>query len=381
LLHELIDDWNPLDKETLNNQRDAFDKMRESCPVAYSKFLEWSLFRHEDIATILSDPESFINVSKFPAIPNGLNPPEHGPWYRALATFFKTEPMARLEPRIRQIASQMIEPQIVSGNVEFVEAMITPFVYKCLCALLGWPAHQWKILSTWVNDNQSLAQHPNAQTGKELADSFAALVLTNLELQRASINNTDPSAIDGLVQMKVNDQDLSDESITTILRNWVAGHGTTADALGIVLKHVAEDSDLQQHLRQTPAHIPAAIEEILRMDGPLVANSRTSTREVEFQGRAIPKDAKLSLMWIAANRDSHAFKDAGDFKLERDTSASLVWGQGIHLCLGAPLARLEIRVALEELLALSSHFGLTDAKPARKVYPGNGYAALNLQLA
>jgi len=183
------------------------------------------------------------------------------------------------------------------------------------------------------------------------------------------------------VKPHVNNRGLGDENITTILRNWVAGHGTTADALSIVLRHVAEDTDLQKHLRLDPALVPAAIEEILRIDGPLVANSRTTTREVELQGRKIPKDAKLSLMWIAANRDSSEFKDACAFKLERDTSASLVWGKGIHLCLGAPLARLEIRVMLEELLAATTQIELTNMEPIRKFYPGNGYAALHLRLA
>ncbi len=86
-------------------------------------------------------------------------------------------------------------------------------------------------------------------------------------------------------------------------------------------------------------------------------------------------------MWIAANRDPLAFEDASDFDLNRDCSASLVWGKGIHVCMGAPLARLEIRVVLEELLARTTSIELVDAEPVRKVYPGNGFAALHLRLA
>jgi cytochrome P450 len=241
-----------------------------------------------------------------------------------------------------------------------------------------------------VQDNQALALNADAVAGKALADSFAALVQANLELHRVavdptaadgtSVDSTEATATDVLLQTQVDDQRLSDETIVTILRNWVAGHGTTADALGIVLKHVAQDANLQERLRQEPALVPAAIEEILRMDGPLVANRRTTARKVELQGRTIPKDASLSLMWIAANRDPLAFTDASDFKLERDNSNSLVWGQGIHLCMGAPLARLELRVALEELLARTTRFELTEVKPLRNVYPGNGYATLHLRL-
>lgn len=377
---DLHNDWNPLDDATLRDQRSAFDKMREHCPVAQSNLLGWSVFRHEDVTALLNDPGTFINASTFPSIPNGLNPPEHGFWYQALARSFDKVPMARLEPRIRQLAEHLLEPSNVSGEVEVVAALITPFVFQSLCALLDWPMQQWRTLAIWVHNNQELALNADAVAGKALAESFVALVQANLKSHRATTSST-LSATDELLQTSVNDQRLTDETITTILRNWVAGHGTTADALSIVLRHVAQDSTLQKHLRRVPALIPPAVEEILRMDGPLVANRRTTTREVELRGRMIPKDASVSLMWIAANRDPRAFKDAGEFDLARDTSSSLVWGQGIHLCMGAPLARLEIRVVLEELLARTTHIEMASADPVRKVYPGNGYASLHLRLA
>jgi len=383
---ELSDDWNPLDVDTLKDQRKTCDSMREQCPVAHSSFLGWSVFRHEDVSAILADPDTFINVSKFPAIPNGMNPPEHTVWYSALAPFFNQVSMARLEPRIRQLVRQLIALQHESGEAEFVSVLVTPYVFKSLCALLGWPEGQWKELAAWVQANQELALKPDALAGKELADSFAALVEGNLEMSRTVAArtgraSTECSASDGLLQVQVNGQRLSDETITTVLRNWVAGHGTTAEALGMVVMHMAGDAQLQQQLRQTPALIPAAIEEILRMDGPLVANRRTTTREVELQGCIIPENSNLSLMWIAANRDPRAFVNASACLPDRDTSASLVWGQGIHLCMGAPLARLEMRVALEELLANFALIELVDREPPRKVYPGNGYAALRLRFS
>lgn len=131
-----------------------------------------------------------------------------------------------------------------------------------------------------------------------------------------------------------------------ILRNWVAGHGTAADGLSIVLVYLARMPALQERLRCEPEQIPAAIEELLRIDGPLVANRRTTTRSVELRGRTLPTGASLSLMWIAANRDPLAFEQPDTVILERDNSRSLTWGKGIHMCLGAPMARLEIRVAL-----------------------------------
>jgi hypothetical protein len=92
--------------------------------------------------------------------------------------------------------------------------------------------------------------------------------------------------------------------------------------------------------------------------GPLVANRRVATQEVNIAGRTVPQGENLSLMWIAANRDPRVFDEPNTIKLNRNTENSLVWGQGIHLCLGAPLARLEMRIALEELLSRTEHFEL-----------------------
>ncbi len=379
MTHDQQEDWNPLDPSVLKDQRQAYDQMREQCPVAHSKLLEWSLFRHEDIVTVLADPATFINTSRFPAIPNGLNPPEHGPYNAALATYFNTEHMATLEPEVRALATHLLEPLCHSGEVELIETFVTPLVFKTLCTWLGWPDEQWQQLALWVAGNEQIAVSADAPAGKKLADDFVTQVVNNLNAHRAAR----PSLADATVRLlltQVSDKRLSDEVIATILRNWVAGHGTTRDALGIVVMHLARNTELQAQLRRAPALIPATIETILRSDGPLVANRRTATRDVTFQGRVIPKDASLSLMWIAANRDPRAFPDPDGVEPQRDNAASLVWGQGIHLCIGAPLARLEIRLALEELLARTTHFALTRADPVRKIYPGNGFVALHLRL-
>jgi cytochrome P450 len=381
--HDHEETWDPLDASVLDDQRRAYDRMREQCPVAHSKLMSWSLFRHDDIVAVLDDPATFINMSRFPAIPNGLNPPVHGPYNAALAAFFTPEHMAQLEPHLRGIATRQLELLGKAGAVEFIDAFTVPYIFGAACALLGWPEQEREPLVRWADGNARVAFSGDAATGKELADLFAAQVLRNLDAHRDSHATApaSPDATDRLLLTEVNGKRLRDDEIVTILRNWVAGHGTAADALGIVVMHVARNIDVQNQLRRSPALIPAAIEEILRSDGPLVANRRTTTREVDIQGHVIPKDANLSLMWIAANRDPRAFAKPDAIDLARNNSASLVWGRGIHLCLGAPLARLEMRVALEELLARTMRIEAADSPPARKVYPGNGLATLHLRLA
>ena len=373
------DDWNPRDASIMENQRQAYDKMREHCPVAYSKFMGWSLFRHEDIRAVLADQETFSNASKFLAIPNGMDPPVHGRYHDALAAIFNEEQMTRFEPSVRNITTRLLEPLISGEEIELVENFITPFAFKTLCALLGWPDRQWQCLAGWVHDNQQVAVSQDAAAGKVLADLFSKHVRTNLDSHRASPDNTD-DATAALLNMAIDGEKFTDEQIVSILRNWAAGHGTVTAALGILILHLARDPELQNQLRNDPSLIPTAIEEILRVDGPLVANRRTTTREVEIQGRTIPKGENLTLIWIAANRDPRIFNDPEDINLERRTDAGLVWGQGIHVCLGAPLARIEMRVVLEEVLSRTKCIELVGPAPRRAIYPSNGLETLHLRL-
>lgn len=377
---EQHDDWNPRDVSTLGDQRRAYDEMRERCPVAHSEFMGWSLFRHEDIATVLADPETYSNASRFLAIPNGMDPPVHGRYREALTPNFDMEQMAKLEPRAREIAANLLEPMLSGGEAKFIDAFAAPFAFKTLCALLGWPEQQWECLGGWTHDSQQAAFSREPGVGKALASLFSEHVKANLELHRASPNGM-ADATDALLRTEVDGVRFDDDQIVSILRNWTAGHGTVVAGLGILVLHLAQEPELQDRLRSDPSLIPRAIEEILRVDGPLVANPRTTTREVEIQGRTIPKGEHLTLMWIAANRDPRVFDDPNAVKIERSTGANMVWGQGIHLCMGASLARLEICVALEELLARTKHFELAGAAPRREVYPSNGLATLGLRIS
>jgi cytochrome P450 len=127
--------------------------------------------------------------------------------------------------------------------------------------------------------------------------------------------------------------------------------------------------------------LPAAIEEILRIHGPLLANRRFATRAVEIGGRKIAAGERISLLWTSANRDGRVFEDPEAFRLGRDPAANLLYGAGIHVCPGAPLARLEMRVAMEELLARTTGIEPTaGTPPTGAVYPASGFAVLSLRI-
>lgn len=338
----------------------------------------WSLFRHQDVADVLAGPETYSSASRHLAIPNGMDPPEHGQFRDALTPHFTDEQMNALEPRCRQIAVDLLGQMLSSGEAEFMDAFATPFPLRTICAFLGWPEELWECLGGWTHGNQQAAFTRDPAAGKALARLLSEHVKANLDAHRTAPDDV-IDVTDALLAADVDGQRLDDDRIVSILRTWIAGQGTVAAGLSLVVVHLAEQPDLQERLRIDPSLIPAAIEEILRADDPLVANRRTTTREVEVQGRTIPQGANLTLMWIAANRDPRAFDDPDSIRLDRDTGANMVWGQGIHLCMGAPMARLEMRVALEALLSRTSRFELAGEAPRRTVYPSNGLAALPLR--
>lgn len=181
-----------------------------------------------------------------------------------------------------------------------------------------------------------------------------------------------------LMHESVAGRPLSNEEIASLLRNWTVGElGTLSASVGILVHFLATHPPTQDRLRAEPALIPAAVEEILRIDGPLATNRRVTTCPVEIGGRSIAAGEQITLNWIAANRDGRVFEEPETFQIDRDQSDNLLWGAGIHRCPGAPLARLEMRVCLEELLQRSSQLSLCDGKPpTRATYPSCGFASL-----
>ncbi len=373
-------DWDPRDPEVLRDQRAAYDAMRATRPVAFSDFLGWSLFHHNDIAEVLAHPEIYRSGSPHRAIPNGMDPPEHTRYRDALVPFFDADQMVEFEPRCRAIAAQLAELAVGLDELEFVGEFAEPYALGAQCDFLGWPDVVWVHLQGWTHGNQEAALSRDRTAGKALAEELERYVDAAIRARKLARAPSD-DLTSRLMATKVDGQPLSDSDLASILRNWIAGHGTVAAGLENLVYHLVSDQQLQRRLREDPTLIAAAVDEILRVDGPLVANRRTTSQAVEIGGRRIEKDSKLTLMWIAANRDNHAFPNAEDVQLDRDQQGNFVFGAGIHDCIGAPLARLELRVALEELLARTSEIELVDSQTAeRSVYPSNGFSRLSVRL-
>jgi cytochrome P450 len=135
--------WDPRDAAVLKDQRAAYDEMRGRCPVAHSEFLGWSLFAHDDVTRVVTDPETFSSETRRIAVPNGMDPPAHTAYRSTLAPYFTSERMAGFEPRTRQIASRLLDGVAAAGEIEAIDAFVNPFAHQAVCAFMGWPVEHW----------------------------------------------------------------------------------------------------------------------------------------------------------------------------------------------------------------------------------------------
>ena len=374
-------DWDPRSADVIRDQRAAYDEMRDRCPVAYSEFMQWSLFRHEDVTRVLHDHETFSNaVSPHLSVPNGMDPPEHTPYRRIIEPYFAPERMDTFELSCREIVADLVRRALASGEVELMDDFALPFAIRVQCAFLGWPPNLHEPLVHWIRKSHAATLARDRQVMSEVAREFEGFIDDMLETRSKTGAKPEDDITAALMHEKVWGRPLSNEEIASILRNWTVGEiGTISAAVGILVHYLAQHPALQKQLRDQLSSLPTAIDEILRIHGPLVANRRIATRPVEIGGRKIDAGERISLIWISANRDGRIFEDPDTFRLDRDPAKNLLYGAGIHVCPGAPLARMELRVIMEELLQHTSGIQPVQGKPpTNAVYPASGFATLPL---
>lgn len=376
-------DWDPRSQAVLDDQIAAYDRMRRRCPVAYSDYLQWSLFRHEDVMRALEDHATFSNaVPTHLSVPNGMDPPEHTTYRRIIEPYFDAGRMSAFEPACRRIAADLVATLPSGGESELMTQFAEIFALRIQCAFLGWPADLHEPLRQWIHKNREAILAADRAAMAAVAFEFDGYIRDLLAARRAAGTQAPDDLTTSLLRERAGDRPLSDEEIVSILRNWTVGELSTISAcVGILAGYLADRPELQQRLREEPSLLPAAVDEILRIHAPLIANRRITTRPVEINGRRLDAGERVSLIWASANRDEAVFGDPDAFRLDRDPAMNLLYGAGIHVCPGAPLARLELRVVMEELLGRTSRIDpVPGRKPTIAVYPSSGFSSLPLRI-
>jgi cytochrome P450 len=375
-------DWDPREASVQRDQVAAYDEMRERCPVAHSQFLGWSVLRHEDVVRVLDDHEHFSSrVSARRALPSGMDPPEHTAYRAVVDRCFSPELVASFEPQLREIAVNTVAAAVAgTDEVEVMSAIAQPFAAQALCAYLGWPIDAGTPLQVWAADSARATRTRDGAQLSRAAERFDRIIVEMLQQQRSAGPDGSDTVTGRLLAETVDGVPLTDAQMVSMLRNWTVGElGTIAAAVGIVAEFLARRPDIQHLLRSSPDLRESAIDEMLRLEAPLIANRRRTTGPVVLRGRMIPADEPVTILWPSAQRDPRVISEPTVFRLDRDPDRNLLYGRGPHACPGEGLARMQLGVLLEELLRLVPAFSRTPGTaPGRAAYPAGGFTDVRI---
>lgn len=380
-------DFDPFSESYFDNPYDTYRRLRDEAPVYHSpQYGFWALSRHDDVAAGMKDFETYssakgvsLDLILDPEAPRPsaplvimMDPPEHTRMRKLINKVFTPRAIATLEPMIRDKVTAVAET-IDPFSFDAVEDFSTRFPIEVIATMLGVPAADRQQLRAWTAT--SLAREPGQMgltaAGIESSKS-SAMYYYHLVVERRADPRDD--MISRLTQVEVDRGDgqlagLTDIEIVGFLSLLgSAGAETVAKLIGSAVVLFADHQDQWQSMHADRSKIPGAFEELLRYEGPVQYDLRYTMRDVHLHATTIPKDSPVLMLVASATRDERAFPDADRFDIDRRHSGhNLGFGYGIHSCLGAALARMEGRVALNALLDLIPRYeidraGLTRVK-------------------
>lgn len=373
-------DWDSRDPAVQRDQLAAYDAMRARCPVAHDDYLGYTLFRHEDVRYALEHPELFSSrvSSRHVAVPSGMDAPEHTAFRAINDKYYTPQRLAGFAPVFRVIIRDLVAALPRGQAVDVMDGFAQRYAMRIQNAFMGWPDSLEAPLTVWIEKNRRATLRGDRAEISAVALEFDHYIRALLQERLASATDDITSELlHDVVHLPDGDRLMTEAELISLIRNWTVGElSTVSAAAGIIVRFLAAHPAEQARLRADSAAIPAAVEEIMRLEDPLVSNRRITTCPVTVGGRTLPAGSRVTLNWASVNRDEAAFADALAYRPERDQGANLVYGAGIHACPGAPLARLELRLLMEELLSGTADIALDTANPepcAFAQYPVAGY--------
>ncbi len=367
-----------------------YREMRSACPVARSERFGgfWALTRYADVVEVLTSPDTYITSVQnvVPAVaftgrrpPLHLDPPEHAVYRRPLNEVFGGARVAALEPAIRAIAGDLLEPFVRAGGGNFSDAFAIPFPVHAFAHILNVPPGMMaRINEIAVVYNRAL-QRADDDEVKRTSLGLYELARELVAMREAAPANpaTDPTS--ALLAARVDGQPLPrDMVVGTVRQVLVVGIIAPSVVLGSIVHHLAQDPERQQQLRGEPRLIPGAVEEFLRLYSPYRGFARTARRDVTLSGRRIPAGEPIAMIFTSADRDGEVFEDPDCFRLGRP-ERHIAFGLGPHRCPGAAYARLQLSVALKELLERTAAMSVAGSVRMTR-WPEYGVRSLPLRI-
>jgi cytochrome P450 len=382
------EDYDPRRPAIMADPYPAFRALREQAPVYWSPVLRgWVLTRYRDVRASLFDPKlsadritpflASLSVEKRDAL-SGLermltrwavfvDPPDHTRLRGLMNRAFTPRAIAALEEHIAAIIDTLIDELAGRDTIDLIADFAYPLPATVIAGILGVPDRDIALFKDWSDDLAAFVGSAQALPDKyaraargiaEMDSYFRAIV----RARRGSAPQSD--VIGALVAAEESGRVMSeDELVATAVLILFAGHETTTNLIGNGMLALLRQPDELQHLREDPSLGDSAVEEMLRYDGPAASVTRIARQEMEIAGQRIAAGDRLFLMLNAANRDPSVFADPDRLDLTREGPQNLAFGYGPHYCVGAPLARLEARLAFARLLARFEEIALTGKAP------------------
>jgi cytochrome P450 len=369
--------FNPLDPAFQANPYPQYAELRHDTPVFYSPVYDfWVITRHADISAALKQADTFSSVGALQnnvALPpqvvavlenEGLgaaalmvesDAPVHTRIRGVVNKAFTPQRIARLEPKIRAITDELIDAFVANRQADFMTQFATPLPGRVICDLFGVPAEDFPQIKRWSDDWVGLL---SASAPEEQLLGYARGFVAAQQYFQAQIRSRQqhpredlltvmlPIELGGTAALSVAEAAFNSLSLV------VAGHETTTNILGNGLAQLFANPAQFDQLRKNPELIPNAVEELLRIDTSVLGLFRVTTREAELGDVTIPANARVFLLYSSANHDTAQFSNPHQLDITRANAREhLTFARGIHVCIGSPLARLELRIAFERLLA------------------------------
>lgn len=393
-----IDIYNP-DNYVTAVPHDQFRQLRDEAPLYWHPHPDgggyWVVSRYDDVRAVSRDYQTFsaqrgfVLVDELPPdiLPMaqgqllGMDPPQHGPIRRAVIERFTSKMLAKMEPMVRAIARRYLEQARDFERCNFVFDVAGNLPTAVICSLLGVPEEMWRQIREW-SDLQTSAGDPDlGGTPEQTQQASVEMGTYGYELASERIGKGGDDLISLLVNVEVDGHTVSElEFASLFVQIAVAGNETTRSLIAAGMHQLMRNPEIYRRLEQSPADLPGAVEEMLRWSTPLHYFRRTATADTELHGQTIREGDRVVMLYSSANFDERVFADPQTFNIDRSPNPHLAFGHGIHLCLGANLARMEARLFFEEFFKL--YAGIEPAGEPRRIRSNlvNGFKDLPVRM-
>jgi cytochrome P450 len=368
---ELAENFDYTDPETVENLYAVFKELRDQSAATYSpKFGgHWAVTRYEDIVAIAKDTTGYTNTEGVTipdvgnvvrSIPLEIDPPEHTVYRRFLMPRFRKSVIDQMEGNLRRMVVHCLNTAIEAGECDLVETLTVKVPAMAIADLLGLPDTDWDTFHEWTVAMQQTAYDEDEGANTRAAEALGGYLAGAIEARRGSPDD-DGGVLYQLANGLVNDEQIpTDRALGMAILILMAGHDTTASGASSSLHFLADKPELRTQLAQDPELVDKFVEELLRIEAPVTGMSRTATCPHNVDGNDIAEGDKILLLWSSGNHDERVFPNPDEFDIDRNGRPNLAFGWGAHRCIGEFVARLELRVIIQEVIRMIPDYRLKD---------------------